>query len=339
MRKTDNSKREGEVSRQLGLGRRDLIKLGAGVALAGMLKVPAVFGQGGQPAQETIYAPQGYAETAPTVDPQSTAQDIVYVCPMDPDVRSDKPGVCPRCGMTLVSGIPDYSSEYRMNLTVTPRAPEPGEKVKLDFEVLDPWKNNRVTHFQIVHEKLFHMFVVSQDLQFFVHDHPTFNPDGTFTYNDIVLPDPGMYRVLGDIYPAGGTPQLIAKTFFVPGATAPFAPAILAGDYSTKNTENMQVEFVTDPPQPVAGAKTFLNVRVSPTDGFEQYLGAWAHLLAASDDLVDLIHTHPTVADGGPELQLNVIFPRARTYRVWLQFQRKGVVNTARFDVPVRGLE
>ena len=30
-----------------------------------------------------------------------------YVCPMDPDVRSDKPGVCPRCGMKLVLGISD----------------------------------------------------------------------------------------------------------------------------------------------------------------------------------------------------------------------------------------
>jgi hypothetical protein len=34
----------------------------------------------------------------------------------------------------------------------------------------------------------------------------------------------------------------------------------------------------------------------------------------------------------------NVIFPRARTYRVWVQFQRKGVVNTAHFDIPVKQL-
>jgi membrane fusion protein, copper/silver efflux system len=25
-----------------------------------------------------------------------------YVCPMDPDVTSDKPGRCPKCGMELV---------------------------------------------------------------------------------------------------------------------------------------------------------------------------------------------------------------------------------------------
>ena len=32
-------------------------------------------------------------------------------------------------------------------------------------------------------------------------------------------------------------------------------------------------------------------------------------------------------------------FPRARTYRVWVQFQRKGVINTAHFDVPVSELK
>ena len=59
-------------------------------------------------------------------------------------------------------------------------------------------------------------------------------------------------------------------------------------------------------------------------------------MLAASDDLIDLIHTHPTIADGSHEMQFNLVFPRPRVYRIWVQFQRKGVVNTARFDVPVR---
>ena len=54
--------------------------------------------------------------------------------------------------------------------------------------------------------------------------------------------------------------------------------------------------------------------------------------------LIDLIHTHPFLADGGPNMQFNVIFPRAHTYRVWVQFQRLGVVNTVYFDVPVEDL-
>lgn len=30
-------------------------------------------------------------------------QQATYTCPMHPDVKSDKPGNCPKCGMTLVA--------------------------------------------------------------------------------------------------------------------------------------------------------------------------------------------------------------------------------------------
>ncbi len=263
------------------------------------------------------------------------AQDTVFVCPMDPDVRSSQAGVCPRCGMKLASNIPD-PVEYHMDLTTTPRALKPLEKTRMEFFIHDPWKDRQVTKFQVVHEKLFHMFVVSQDLQFFLHDHPIYSPDGTFYY-DIAFPKPGMYRVLGDFYPDGATPQLIAKTVLVPRA-AP-APAALTRDYSTKDAQNLQVELTTDPPQPIAGMKTLLYFHIKPAEGFEKYLGAWGHMLVASDDLIDLIHTHPFIADGGPQIQFNVTFPRPRPYRVWVQFQSKGVVNTAHFDIPVTELK
>ena len=263
------------------------------------------------------------------------ASDEIYACPMDPDVRGHDPGTCPRCGMKLVAGIPD-PVEYTMDLNVIPPAPKPLQPTRFEFLVRDPWKERPVTKFQIVHERLFHLFVVSQDLKFFVHDHPIFEKDGVFHY-DLALPTPGMYRILGDFYPDGATPQLIAKTVLVAGK-AP-APIKLTRDYSTKDAGNMQVELVTDPPQPIAHTKTMMFFKVKPGDGLEKYLGAWGHMLAASDDLIDLIHTHPFLADGGPEIQFNMIFPRAVPYRVWVQFQRNGVVNTAYFDVPVEELK
>jgi hypothetical protein len=33
---------------------------------------------------------------------QSTAEKVTYTCPMHPEVKSDKPGKCPKCGMNLV---------------------------------------------------------------------------------------------------------------------------------------------------------------------------------------------------------------------------------------------
>jgi hypothetical protein len=222
-----------------------------------------------------------------------------------------------------------------MDLKVSPPLLKPSQKVMLGFTVRDPWKNQVVTRFQTIHERLFHMFVVSRNLEFFVHDHPTPNPDGTFSY-EMAFPMAGLYRVLADFYPDGATPQLIVKTLIVPGVEPPATP--LTRDYTSKDDRNLHVELATDPPEPVAGMKTMLFFKLSPADGLEPYLGAWGHMLAASDDLIDLIHTHPFLANG-PTIQFNVEFPRARTYRVWVQFQRKGVVNTVRFDVPVSRLE
>jgi Heavy metal binding domain len=284
-------------------------------------------------AQTNVDAKQSATPVAPV-------GALDYVCPMDKDVRSDKPGVCPRCGMKLVLGIPD-DVEYPLELKIRPPVFQPGEKVQLKFRITHPHSGKTVDNFEIVHEKLFHLFIVSGDLQYFVHDHPIPQPDGTFLY-DMTFPKPGMYRVAGDYYPAGGTPQLNATTVIVPGtpgATVKLSDAVLKPELGVSHCENMDVELVTDPPQPVAGMKTLLFFHINPGAGLEKYIGAWGHMLVASDDLIDLIHDHPFIADGGPQLQFNIIFPRARTYKIWVQFQRKGVVNTASFTVPVAELK
>ncbi len=269
--------------------------------------------------------------------PQDLSQPAgeAWQCPMDHDVRANKPGVCSRCGMKLVAGIP-APVEFPVDFAVLPRPLRPGQPAQLRFAIRDPENSRPVSHFEVVHEKLFHLFVISQDLEFFVHDHPEFQPDGTFRYQT-QFPRSGLFRVLTDFYPEGATPQLVAKTVIVPGA--PQHTPVLARDYSTKAAENLHVSLTTQPAQPIAGTKTMLFFHLEPADGLEKLLGAWGHMLAGSDDLIDMIHTHPFLADGGPEMQFNVYFPRPRTYRVWVQFQRQGVVNTASFDVPVKDLE
>jgi len=268
---------------------------------------------------------------AQVATPPNASTDLVYICPMDHDIRSNVPGKCSRCGMKMVEGIPE-PIEYHLDLTVTPKPVKAQEQAHLRFDVRDPWKDNPVTKFTVVHEKLFHAFVVSEDLQFFLHDHPTWE-NGSFNYN-LAFPKPGMYRVLGDFYPEASSPQLIAKTVYVAGASKP--PVPLVRDYSTKTAENLTVEISTSPQEPLAGGNTQMHFKLSPSDGIEKYLGAWGHMLAASDDLIDMVHTHPFVSEGGPDVRFDLTFARARTYRVWVQFQRNGVVNTAHFDIPVK---
>ncbi len=257
---------------------------------------------------------------------------------MDPEVRSATPGKCPRCGMTLVSNLPE-PSEYPLEFRAEPKQIPANQDVTLIFRVLDPKTSQPVTSFNVVHEKLFHLFLVSQDLTYFSHEHPVLANDGWFRLRTR-LPRPGTYRLLADFDPGGGTPQLSAKTFSTAGFTTPFELSIVhpAPDMSPQRGENLGVEIRTDPVRPIAGRKTMLFITVQPSDGLEKYIGAWSHLLAVSDDLIDMIHTHPVQADGGREMQFNLFFPRAKTYRIWIQLQRKGVVNTVSFTVPVEAL-
>jgi len=268
------------------------------------------------------------ADSAAPVDPTQAA---IYVCPMDPDVRSDRAGKCRRCGMALVTGVPE-PVEFHVDVTTFPAAPQPGRPAVLQYAVHDPWKGRPVATFNLVHEKLFHTFVVSQDLQFFVHGHPSLVVDGIFQY-PITFPKPGMYRVLGDFYPLGGLPQLSSETVIVPGEPPP--PVMLERDYSPKDGPNLHVSLETIPAQPIATARTQLRFVVEGAGPLEKYLGAWGHMLIASNDLIDMMHEHPFLADGGPRVEYEIVFPRPGAYRVWVQFQSAGVVNTSTFDVPV----
>jgi hypothetical protein len=262
---------------------------------------------------------------------------------MDPDVRSKSPGKCPRCGMTLEPGILRPLA-YQLKFRTEPRSVPVGKPVELQFELIDPRTGKRATHFEVVHERLFHLFLVSADLEYFIHDHPTLGPDGIFRFR-ATLPRPGIYRLLADCYPTGGTPQLLPHFLTTAGYDKSIAASTShpAADLGTKKTENLTVSLRMDPPEPLPGRKTMLFFTLDPGEGVEPYLGAWGHLLAASDDLTEAIHEHPMYvnekkAEGKAEIQFNVFFPREAAYRVWVQFQRKGVVNTAAFTIPVNAL-
>src|SRR2546428_12056642 len=70
----------------------------------------------------------------------------VYICPMDPDVRSNNPGNCARCGMALVAGLP-HPVEYHLPLDGSPKPIQVGHPADLTFEVHDPWNDPPAPHF------------------------------------------------------------------------------------------------------------------------------------------------------------------------------------------------
>jgi hypothetical protein len=267
---------------------------------------------------------------------------------MDKDVRAAGPGKCPRCGMRLEANLPE-PNEYRMRVTSVPPVVRAGAPVLLKFEVGDPATGAPVTAYEWMHERLFHLFLVSQDLAWFAHEHPQPGKPGTFVF-PALLPKQGAYRLAADFYPSEATPQFLTRTIITAGAPsgAIAETPTLTADLAAKQGTNLRVELRMQPEQPLAGQETLLFFKLSPDDGIETYLGAWGHMLAASDDLIDMIHDHPTYVDGveapalkkawPAEVQFNLLFPRERIYRLWVQFQRRGVVNTLAFTVPVKAL-
>jgi hypothetical protein len=282
----------------------------------------------------------GIRAQAPAPEPQPAP--VEFTCPMDPEVRSKTPGTCPRCGMKLVANIPEpieYPTAFSFN---PPNIPVNG-RLRIEIRVSDPKSGAAVKQFQIIHEKPIHLFVVSEDLEYFAHEHPELGSDGVFRHVTL-LPKPGTYKLLADFMPEGGTPQLISRIITTTGYARSLAASIVKphADLTPKHGENLDVELVLDPPQPLPGKKTMLFFKLKPAAGLEPYLGAWGHMLAASNDLIDTIHTHPIYvtdqARGEKQVQFNVFFPREAVYRVWVQFQREGKVNTVNFTIPVTSL-
>jgi hypothetical protein len=273
--------------------------------------------------------------------PKKEQAPVGFLCPMDKDIRSARPGKCPRCGMALVANLPD-PVEYGLNIVASPAAFRAGRPVTLDFEVLHPSTGKRVREFEIVHEQPFHLFLISQDLEYFAHEHPKPLADGRYRFKT-VLPRAVPYRVVCDFFPTGGTVQFLTRTLIAAGTPIEAISRVpeLVPALAAQKGANIEVELAVEPARPIAGQEALMFFRVKPDDGLEQYLGAWGHMLAGSADLIDLVHEHPlyiTRMQGMRQIQFNLLFPRAGMYRLWVQFQRKGVVNTVQFTVPVKTL-
>lgn len=312
----------------------------------------------------------------------------LYVCPMHPDVQSRRPGTCSKCRMELAgvrAGLrrdfffcprhPGLTSEaagtcsqcgaalspgvslppYKVALTTMPADVRPGSKVMLRFRIFEPSTGRPVTELNTVHERPFHLFVVSEDLASYQHIHPTLQSDGSFAV-ETVLPQAGRFEVIGDFSPVGGWPQLVRQHLVTAGFDEKAQrPPAEWGRYRTLSTtlEKTQVQLSFDREYPAAATGMQLTFRLTdeatglPVRDLQPYLGAWGHAILMSDDAKDFVHSHPTVnvrrsADrgdkfpgGGPTISFETFFPRPGRYRVWFQFQRAGTVITAPFDIDV----
>jgi hypothetical protein len=252
-----------------------------------------------------------------------------FWCPMHLDVRSPDEGKCPVCGMSLVPIPPPKIGEY--NLDVTQLRDEKGHGLSgLRLMVREPDTGAAATRFSTVHEKPFHLFIVSRDLEYFAHVHPEPRDGGAFALRHPI--PPGEYMLIADFLPAGGTPQMVQKAIIVSGRRSPPTSEQAGGLHIGMDIRNLSAGKQASLTFTVADARTG-----APITDLEPYLGAPAHLLIVRRDLTDAIHSHPEeVSTVGPTVSFHPLLPSAGDYKLWIQVQRAGEVITKAFVLTVR---
>lgn len=295
-------------------------------------------------------APFSWAQTNMLAE---AATPVTYACPMHADVTAIKPGNCSKCGMELKELANALKDEFIVRTEAAPQQIKPRQKTTLRFTVFHPTTQAQVKTFHIQHEKPFHFFLVSADLQHFDHLHPTQQADGSFTI-DTMLPQAGMYHLFYDIFPAGGLPQVVHQTLVTSGfrGAAEALRAQLQPDHeTTKTVDGLRVTLKTAPEKLSAGQPTILRYQLTdaksgaPITDLQPYLGAWGHTLILSEDAADSLHSHPLEshlpkAGASPNtIYFETYFPRPGHYRIWSQFQRNNKIITVSFTVAVESVE
>lgn len=254
------------------------------------------------------------------------------------------------------------NARYAAELKIEPGAVQAGQEVTLNFSVKD--KQGAVTkNLKVVHEKLMHLLVVSDDLAQFDHVHPEQQQaDGSFRLK-YKFPNGGVFKLYTDFTPQDSEQIINVFEVNVAGEKREKTP-LVADKELTKTVDGLTFSIKVN--QPIkAGSATGLDFYVTDADGkpvtdLQPYLGAMAHFVVISEDTTKFLHVHamegkmteskgtegnqkmdhgdmemdvkPNANNPGkPTVQAHTEFPAAGLFKLWGQFQRAGKVYTVPF--------
>ena len=296
----------------------------------------------------SLPSPPATADAAvfPTLELTEADLAVGYLCPMHPDHTSEEAGECPICGMDLVLGRPWDMRDYRLEFWTEPSLPKAGEPLTLNFAVFAPDSEEPVRDYELVHDMPYHLFVISQDMEFFQHIHPEQADDLTWSI-DVELPKPGAYAVLSDFLPSGGSAQFMVRPLVTAGYDGDLldqAAQLVLDTTPTQTLDHLSVSVSYDPPVIRAGSYGHLVFHLTdsetgePVTDLQQYLAAFGHMLIMDEEMIDYVHAHPIELaspglsrdqlQGGPEVIFEGLMPKPGRYRAWTQFLYKDKLHT-----------
>jgi hypothetical protein len=196
-----------------------------------------------------------------------------------------------------------------------------------------------MNEFEVNHEKLLHLIIVSKDLSYFNHIHPEYKGKGVF---EIVneFPAGGEYRVIADFKPKNGNSMSKLEWLLVAGEAVESVD-VTVDQRLEKTVGGEKVALSIEPPleskKEMTLRFTLMDAKTNqPISDLEPYLGSIGHVVVLSDDGERYLHVHALKGQGrGPEALFETEFPESGVYKIWAQFQRNGQVFTIPYVVSV----
>lgn len=240
--------------------------------------------------------------------------------------------------------------------------PVAGKPARMEFAIRYADTRKLVNEFEVIHERLLHLLMTTDDMSWFEHQHPVRGEDGIFRFT-WSFPRPGKYRLYADFTPSDGDNQILPIPVSVgggPARTYSLSPdtkrvkqiGAIRFDLALQG-EPLRVE------KPALFTYTIRDSQGRPVRDMQPFIGAMGHLLAISQDGKEVIHTHalqsasrPTmggqkepfrvtqamVTAKGPTFSFKLTVPTAGLYKTWAQFARGGKVYTVPFTFLVQDL-
>lgn len=256
---------------------------------------------------------------------------------------------------------------YSVEFSVTPSSIVSGNPVKMFFKIKNP-QGETYSDLELLHEKPIHLYVVSEDLSQFFHQHPLKNADGVFE-DSFTFPNGGKYKIYVDLKPKNADKLVESYDLMVSGNVRENVE-IKPDEKLEKTVEGLRVTLKSDG-ELVSNKELMLTFQAfdaasgKPVTDLQNYLGAKAHFVVISKDLQDFVHIHPMSMDnvkaeesphGGDHQEHSemktddklagkdaesivsaiVSFPKAGIYKVFASFKRNEKVIIVPFTFEVK---
>jgi hypothetical protein len=213
----------------------------------------------------------------------------------------------------------------------------PNQETIIKLLILDK-RSKPIEKFELLHEKLVHLIIVSRDLSYFDHIHPIYKGAGLFEVT-AKFPESGEYKLFANYMPTGMSEVIQNHWVHIEGA-APKPNTLIPDKGFTQIVGDKEVTLSFD--HLMAEMEVVLTFEINaasthePITNLQPYLGSIGHVVAIREDTKQFLHIHPlNNSESGPLAKFRLTFPTSGIYKIWGQFQQNGEVFTIPYVIQV----